>query len=282
MPTPDPSHRVATPIPGPWQGLGGDRLRHDGDYVRRLLITLAMIGLAYFVWLVSGVLLLAFAAVLLAVLLRGFADLIGAYTPIPQRWALTAAIIVVAIIPATFLALFGTQIGGQVVQLSETLPQAIDAAGSRIGISHASEKLREAIAAGTGSGILSRAVGLGYTVLGALADLVLVLVAAIYLAADPRLYRRGAAKLLPPSQHQRVFDAMDVTGNALQLWFGGQLITMTLVGLLSALAYWWIGLPSPLALGLNPGCRSRLDLCRHNGSRDGALDRRRGLGDPAA
>ncbi|MBM1170041.1 AI-2E family transporter [Microvirga arabica] len=233
--------------------MDADGLRQEGPYVRRLLITVAVISLAYFVWLVSGVLLLAFAAVLLAVLLSGFARLIAEYTPIPETWALTAATIVVALFFATFLTLFGTRIGGQISQLSETLPSAIDAVGNRIGISNASEKLQEAVAAGSRPGMLSRAVGLGYTILGVLADLALVVVAAIYLAADPRLYRRGAVKLLPPSQHQRIFEAMDVTGNALRLWFGGQLVTMTLVGMLSALAYWWIGLPSPLALGLIAG-----------------------------
>ncbi|WP_201861305.1 MULTISPECIES: AI-2E family transporter [Microvirga] len=233
--------------------MGADGLRQDGPYVRRLLITVSVISLAYFVWVVSGVLLLGFAAVLLAVLLNSFARLIAEYTPVPGSWALTAATIVVALFFAIFLTLFGTQIGGQISQLSETLPSAIDAVGNRIGFSNASEKLQEAVAAGPRPGMLSRALGLGYTLLGVLADLALVVVAAIYLAADPRLYRRGAAKLLPLSQHQRIFEAMDVTGNALRLWFGAQLVTMTLVGMLSALAYWWIGLPSPLALGLIAG-----------------------------
>lgn len=251
MPKPDRFRESADP--DLWRRLGGGGVLSDWDYVRRLLIALLVIGLAYFVWQASGVLLLAFAASLLAVLLRGFADLIAGYTPIPQRWALTTAIVLVAVFLATVLTLFGAQIGGQISQLFETLPQAIDAVGTRIGVSHASDKVQEAIASGSGTGILSRAVGLGYTLLGAVADLALVIVAAIYLAADPRLYRHGAIKLLPPSQHQRIFDAMDVTGNALRLWFGGQLVTMTLVGSLSALAFWWIGLPSPLALGLIAG-----------------------------
>jgi predicted PurR-regulated permease PerM len=139
-----------------------------------------------------------------------------------------------------------------VTQVIKGLPQAINAAGDRIGISNASAELEEAITSGSG-GLLSRLASLGSTVVGALANLALVIVAAVYLAADPTLYRRGAIKLLPPSQHGRILDAMDVTGNALRLWFGGQLVTMTLVGVVSALAYWWIGLPSPLALGLIAG-----------------------------
>jgi len=240
------------PTRSAWVTFGHGSFRRDQDYVRRLLITLAAVGIAYFLWVISDILLLIFAAILLAVLLRFLADLMTRYTPVPQRWSLTVAILFVAVLVVGFLGLFGTQLGGQVTQVVENLPQAINAAGDRIGISNASAELEEAISSGAG-GILSRLAGLGSTVVGALANLALVVVAAIYLAADPTLYRCGAIKLLPPSQHGRILDAMDVTGNALRLWFGGQLVTMSLVGVVSALAYWWIGLPSPLALGIIAG-----------------------------
>jgi predicted PurR-regulated permease PerM len=227
---------------------GSPGLERDWDYLRRLLLTLVVLGLAYFLWRISGILLLLFAAVLLAVLFRAFADLIAQHTPVPERWALTAAIITVTALLVAFLVLFGSQIGGQISQVFEKLPDTINAVGNRIGINNAREELENAISSNPGPSVLSRAAGFGYTVLGALADLALVIIASIYLAADPRLYRRGVAKLLPPSQHARIFDAMDVTGNALRFWFAGQLITMVLVGVASGLAYWWIGLPSPLAL----------------------------------
>ena len=235
------------------EALVSGRPGSDARYVRRLLITLAIVGLAYFLWLISGILLLFFAAVLLAVLLSFFAALIARYTPVPRTWSLTVAVLTVATSTVGFLALFGAQVAGQLTEVVQMLPQAVDAAGSRIGIEDATARLEQAIAAGAGSGFLSRMTSLGYTVLSALADLALVLVASVYLAADPGLYRRGTAKLLPPSQHARLFDALDVTGNALRLWFAGQLVTMVLVGSVSGLAYWWIGLPSPLALGLIAG-----------------------------
>jgi predicted PurR-regulated permease PerM len=149
--------------------------------------------------------------------------------------------------------MFGSQVRGQLTGVFERFPDALNAAGSRIGISNAAAQLETALGSGSGAGTLSRAAGVGFTVLGAIADLALVIVAAIYFAADPRLYRRGAAKLLPPSQHDRVLDAMNVTGNALKLWFGGQLISMIIVGVVSGLAYWWIGLPSPIALSVIAG-----------------------------
>ena len=225
----------------------------DWRYLRRLLITIAAIGLAYFLWRISEVLLLVFAAVLIAVLLRAFADLIARYSPIPARWSLTPAILIVAGLVIGFLFLFGSQIGGQLSTVAEKLPGAINAIGDKFGVANASGEAEKLIGSVSGASALSRAAGVGYTVLGAVGDVALVIVAAIYFAADPRLYRRGTAKLLPPSQHERVLDAMDVTGNALKLWFGGQLVSMVLVAVVSGLAYWWIGLPSPLALAVIAG-----------------------------
>jgi predicted PurR-regulated permease PerM len=248
---PDPN--AGSEVPSAKQHAGRPRLgvkafQRDWDYIRRLFVTLAVLGLAYFLWRISGVLLLVFAAVLLAVLLRSFANTVARYTPVPEGWALAVAIITAAGVLIGAIILFGSQIAGQITFIVERLPAALDATGDQLGISNASAQLEKTISESSGGGVLSRAAGLGYTVLGVLADLVLVVVASIYLAADPKLYRRGTAKLLPPSQHQRIFDAMDTTGNALRLWFLGQLATMAIVWVASGLAYWWIGLPSPLAL----------------------------------
>jgi predicted PurR-regulated permease PerM len=243
---------ASRPTQPAWVSAGYDRFRRDWNYARRVLITLVVIGLAYFLWLISDVLLMIFAAILLAVLLSFLADLIARYTPISRRWSLTVAVLLVVAVVVGFLGLFGAQIAGQITQLVDKLPQAIDAAGERLDIGNASARLEEAIASGSGS-LLSRLAGLGSTLVGALANLALVVVAAIYLAASPTLYRHGVIQLLPPTQHARILDAMDVSGSALRLWFGGQLITMALVGVASALAYWWVGLPSALALGIIAG-----------------------------
>ncbi len=91
------------------------------------------------------------------------------------------------------------------------------------------------------------------TVLGGVVDVLVVLVASIYLAYDPALYRRTIVRLFPVERQGRIEEAMLTTGNALRLWFFGQLVSMALVGLLAGLGFWWIGLPSPAALGLIAG-----------------------------
>ena len=50
-----------------------------------------------------------------------------------------------------------------------------------------------------------------------------------------------------------MLEALDATAVAVRLWFGGQLISMIAVGTIAGLAFWMIGLPSPLALGIIAG-----------------------------
>lgn len=99
-------------------------------------------------------------------------------------------------------------------------------------------------------GVLRRIAGFGVVVVDALSAFVLAVIGGAFLAADPRLYRRGLVKLLPESQHARVEDALETSGRALRQWLLAQLIAMAMVGVLVGLGTWLIGLPSPLALAL--------------------------------
>jgi predicted PurR-regulated permease PerM len=91
------------------------------------------------------------------------------------------------------------------------------------------------------------------TVFGGLADLVLVLVLAVYLAADPATYRKGFLALLPPGMRGDVGDAFTDAGHALRRWLGGQLVAMCVVGVCIGLGLWIAGVPLALPLGILSG-----------------------------
>ncbi len=86
-----------------------------------------------------------------------------------------------------------------------------------------------------------------------IAGVVVSVIAGIYLAANPSMYLNGFLTLFPPQRRAEVEETTKDIGNALCLWLEGQFISMLLIGLLSAAATWAIGLPSPLALGLIAG-----------------------------
>jgi predicted PurR-regulated permease PerM len=231
----------------------GALAREDGPFIRRVLIAIGLFGLAYFFWSIGRVLLLAFAAILIAVLLDGLAGLIARWTPVAKRWALPAAVLIVAAVVLGSVLLFGAQIAGQIRQVLDQLPAAADAVGERVGIPNATARVEDAVAAGAKNNIMSRVAGIGFTIIGVASDLLLVIVAGIYLAASPAVYRSGVAKLFPPSKHDNIFGAFDAVAIALRLWSGGQLVAMLLVGVATGVAFWLIGLPLPLALGAIAG-----------------------------
>ncbi|HVL72896.1 MAG TPA: hypothetical protein VM434_13580, partial [Beijerinckiaceae bacterium] len=84
----------------------------DATFVRRVLIVLALVGLAYLAWRISGVLLLVFAAVLLATILNSIASALHRFLRIPDRFALAAACLLLVGVLVTVLVLFGAQMRG--------------------------------------------------------------------------------------------------------------------------------------------------------------------------
>jgi predicted PurR-regulated permease PerM len=61
------------------------------------------------------------------------------------------------------------------------------------------------------------------------------------------------ARLMPRAQQARAEEALAASGRALRLWLKAQLLAMVVVGTLTGLGAWAIGLPAPLVLGLLAG-----------------------------
>jgi predicted PurR-regulated permease PerM len=224
----------------------------DLVFIRKLILTVAVIGVAYFLWRISGILLLLFGAILIGILLRAFAEFLEAHLPVAPFGVTITALLFIGVFGA-FVYLFGSQIAGQLSFVVEKIPEALNTAGERVGLYNITGEIERALKGDSDRPLMWQAASIGYTIISGFFDFILVVIAAVYLAADPKLYRRGVAKLFPIDHHERIFDAMDSTGRALRLWFWGQLVTMLIVGVMSLLAYWWIGLPSPFALALIAG-----------------------------
>ena len=224
----------------------------DAQFVRKVLIVLAIGAVALIAWRLTDVLLLAFGAVLVAVILHAFSDVLVRYVRVPERWALSAATIIILLLAVGILTLFGAQLRLQIANVAERLPFALNNFTKELGLGEVTAQLPHMLGVET-DGFVSRVAGIGGRVLGGLADFLLVVIAGIYIAASPRTYRKGLIKLFPVGQHDRIEASLEAAGEALKLWLVGQLIAMAAVGVLSALAFWFIGLPSPFALGLIAG-----------------------------
>jgi predicted PurR-regulated permease PerM len=79
---------------------------------------------------------------------------------------------------------------------------------------------------------------------------------AIYLAAQPQRYRAGALRLMPAGARARAERLLDIEQNILGRWLAGQLAVMAVVGVLSGVGLWALGIKAALVLGLVGGLLS--------------------------
>lgn len=223
--------------------------------VAKLLIL--TIGILTGVWLIgrlSHVLLLLFAAILVAVLLRAAADLLERVTPLRGRWSVSLACLLVGAALAAFLWLMGSQIRTQAVLLVEQLPSLMEAAEDWLGFDDLGEEVRGQLGdMAMDGGVATNVASTSALFLEAAANTLIVLATGVYIALAPGLYRAGLLKLLPQPRQEQADETLEATGRALRLWLLGQLVAMALVGTLTTLGLWLLGIPSALALGVLAG-----------------------------
>jgi predicted PurR-regulated permease PerM len=225
------------------------------DFTYRVLIAVGIVALAILTWRLATVFLLIFGSIVLAAALRALSGGVAHYTPLSERWSLALVVVLLAIGLGVGGWLIGAQVAHQFGQLVELLPDALERVRAWLGQSTLGKAVLDWLgpvkesAGASVSGVMNIA---GST-FGALANLVLVVFLALYLAADPGLYRRGVVALIPPAGRTRARSALDRAGSALRKWLIGQLGAMLAVGVLTFLGLWLLGTPLALSLALITG-----------------------------
>lgn len=215
-----------------------------------VITTLAIVAVALLLWQVLGLLVLIFAAALLAVTLSAIGDWVSRKSGLPYKLGLLIASLLIAALGGFSLWLLGSQIAGQMDQLSTLLPNAWDQVRSylqqrpwgRVVLDEV-----QSLSLGPWAGTAA------FAVIGGVADIILVIVGGVYLAVQPDLYRRGLIALVPHAGKQKAAETLDESRIALWQWLKGQFISMAIVGVLTAAGLWLIGMPSALALGFLAG-----------------------------
>jgi predicted PurR-regulated permease PerM len=223
-------------------------------FIQRLVIAVAILGLALLLWSLRGLLILVFGAVLVAVILSLIAHPLRKRLRFPDWAALLTAVVAVIGVFALAFMLFGQQAAEQASTLREAIPRAWETLLQRLEPLGLAEPVRQGIAGAQGTagggGVLAGVGRFVMSVGGGIADALLVIVGGIYLAAQPRLYRSGLLKLFPPGSRDNVERALDDSWTALRLWLVGRLVSMTFIGLLTGIGLWLLGIPGWLALAV--------------------------------
>lgn len=85
------------------------------------------------------------------------------------------------------------------------------------------------------------------------AGIVMVVFLALYIAADPDVYRRGTLALVPAVQRERVSALLSSLGGTLRTWFATQLIAMVVIGVVTTILLAVLGVRAAFPLGVIAG-----------------------------
>ena len=224
-------------------------------------IALAAILLVMFIYQIQHVLVLVFAATLLAVLLTTPSGMLTKYLRIPPAYALAIVLVTSVLLAAGTMTFIGSTLRTQIGEVQKTLPQAVGQLRENLKTTPwglwLTDQLR-LVPKGleeylTPEFFFAQAGGIATSTFGALGSVLVVLIVGVYLAVSPSTYVNGLATLFPLHARKRVNEIFTAIGTALQWWFFGQALAMTEVFLLTTLGLTILGMPSALALGLLAG-----------------------------
>jgi predicted PurR-regulated permease PerM len=227
--------------------------------LRSAVIVLALGAGAALLVIAAEVFLVAFAGILIANLLRTPSEWLSEKTGVAPNWyvGVVTLILIVAIGLGTWQA--APRIAAQFGELAESLTDALSSVQegieSGLGINIAEDVLPD-----TGDGgppmipmVLGRITGMISGMLGAIVNVIVILALGFYLALHSQFYVEGFVRLFTIKSRPRVTEIVEKTGLTLRWWLFGQLITMVLVGTLTTIGLWLLGIPLAGTLGLITG-----------------------------
>jgi predicted PurR-regulated permease PerM len=101
--------------------------------------------------------------------------------------------------------------------------------------------------------VLGKGLRLVGTTFAAFGSFVVVLFLGIFLAWQPSAYKSGFVRLFPERRRKRIREVLNAVGYMLQRWLVGQMILMTIVGVLTWIGLHLLGVPFALPLALFAG-----------------------------
>jgi predicted PurR-regulated permease PerM len=216
-----------------------------------LLIILLIVGVGYAV----DVLLLAFAGVLFAILLRGLSDFLSTHTGMGEKWSLAATVLLLMVLVTVGAWLLIPSIAEQTDELRQTLPKSVELLEGQVkryewGRWMLEKAPEPAELIPRRLDLFRRITGVVSGTLGAIGIVVVIFFTGLFFAIQPRLYTEGIVKLVMIRKRARAREVIGQIGAELQWWLIAKLTAMLFVGGLTWLGLWLLGIGMPLTLAV--------------------------------
>ncbi len=222
--------------------------------VKRAAVWIGMASLvAAFIWLAQPILLII-GGIVLAAMFDGGARLLARILPIPRGFRLTIVVLAVfGFIYWTFV-FTGSELAAQAAGLQAIVETQVQSIGNQIetaGFNISAEDVK-----GLGSQILNsvgRVTEAVSSAVGTITNLAMMLVLGIFIAAEPRMYERGLAWMLPLSERAYFYGTAEKIGSGLRRLIAGRLLGMAVEGVGTWVLLSLGGVPMAALLGVLTG-----------------------------
>lgn len=242
-------------------------MRSEETFTKKVLITVSIVVLAVLLIVallyVFDVIVLLFAAILLAIFLRGLADLLNQYTKISEGASVLLISFILIVIVTGAIFLLAPSVTEQVKHLREELPKSAKTAADYISHFNWGKAIIDQLPSTDEvlnridvPAMLSRVGGFFSSTMGAIGNFFLVILLAIYLASEPKFYIGGLIKVFPVPLRPRAAEVFGAIGDTLAWWLIGKVISMVFIGLVTWIGLSLLGVPLALTLGLLAGLLS--------------------------
>ena len=246
-------------------GAKPERPLNAGDIYRAAMAIIATLIVFQLLWSARILVLTAFLGVLFGLSAARATDWVVGHSKLNRNVAAAAVVLSTVILLLGIFAWTAPTLIEQSADLRNRLPEAVSK--FELWLNSKVPDLLNAIAPPTDDGssrivaavtahaptLTNFAFGVLQSPLVVAAGIVMVVFLALYIAADPDVYRRGALLLVPIARRERVDALLHALGHTLRTWFATQLIAMVVIGAVTTILLAVLGVRAAFPLGVLAG-----------------------------
>ncbi|CAN5121245.1 AI-2E family transporter [soil metagenome] len=232
---------------------------NETSFIRRVLIVIGLLSafflLALLVHFSLDIFLMLFAGALLAIFYRGCSYWIASKINWDPNKILPIVIFLHLGLSALIVILLSPQVSEQIEILSQEIPESVrnleeEFYSTRVGEVVERNLPDDGNMIGDTESIFQSVFDFFKISLEVLVNILIMFVFALFLAFNPDLYKKGLLMLFPKKRRERISEVWDTVNVTLFKWFIGQLVDMTCIFIMTAIALWLLDIPLVLTLSL--------------------------------
>lgn len=224
------------------------------NFAWRVVIAITIAAAAALIWYTGQILLVAFAGILLAIVLDYLARKLSEAGHMSHGWAFTIVVLTLAVLLSLAGWIAVPRISDQLNRLIHIVPQGMERFRAYLETTQWGETLLGYMPSMLASAHLTSQISsLAMKALDGVAGIVIIVIVGIYLGANPSFYERGLLKLIPGQHRDRARDVLNEVAYTLRWWVLGQLVPMTVLGVATTIGLYIMHVQLAFTLGLFTG-----------------------------